>query len=233
MSHEYFRAKTDFGSFTVKITGKTLIPSSAEFKNTINDCGALPRNHYNDLNSSLGGTISLTPKVSDIINPGAIAPGLTSARAYNKHAAVEPSARMNKSNADPSAPQDAQNPPDAPATLLKLVIRIPVRRFPPANAKEKDMSFKRIRSYMYLIQNTSNLSLRTYYFTELFVEMARQPITVAQSRIFRNTIIHKIPEIEKEVYTTEYTDHTDALEDAIQEMHLMLADIHHHPWYIE
>lgn len=146
---------------------------------------------------------------------------------------LESSAPMDKSNTDPSLSQDLQDPPDAPATILKLVIRIPVRRFPPANAEEKQVSLKILRSTMSLIENTGRLSLRTYYFTKLFVEMARQPIIIAQDNILRHTIIHKIIEMEKDLYTTESTDHTDALEDAIQEMHMMLGDIHYHPWYVE
>ena len=146
---------------------------------------------------------------------------------------IELSAPMNKLTVDPAPLQDPQNPPDAPATLLKLVIRIPVRRFPPANEEEKQMSFKIIQNAISRIENTSNLSLRAYYFTRLFVEMVRQPILIAQDNIFRNMIIHKISEIEKEVYMTDSTDYTDALAESIQEIHMMLGDIHHHPWYTE
>jgi hypothetical protein len=63
--------------------------------------------------------------------------------------------------------------------------------------------------------------------------MVRQPIIIAQDNVFRYTIIHKIIEMEKDLYTTESTDYTDALEDSIQEMHMMLGDIHYHPWYVE
>ena len=129
------------------------------------------------------------------------------------------------------APAAPQNPADTPATLLELVIRIPVRRFPPANAEEKALAVSVTRNYLDLVDSTSSIPLRMHYCAQLFYELARQPILVAQNPKFREVTVAKIAEMEDDLRKYSWNEHTDSLEDALHEVHMMLADLPHHPWY--
>jgi hypothetical protein len=128
----------------------------------------------------------------------------------------------------------AQDPPDAPETevVMELTIRIPVRRFPPANAEEKQLAIDYTRAALNLVESTSSRADRIYYAAQLFTELARQPIIVAHHPNFRQTVINKMTELEKELHRGPETEFDQDLEDAFHEMHLVLADLHFHPWYV-
>lgn len=128
-----------------------------------------------------------------------------------------------------------KNPPDAPETevTMELIIRVPVRRFPPANAEEKRLACEFTRYYLNLIEKTPTRTMRIYYSAQLFYEIARQPILVAQHKKFRDTVITKMAELENELYNGARTEYTDDMHDALHEMDLVLGDITKHPWYTE
>ena len=132
-----------------------------------------------------------------------------------------------------SAAKPAQDPPDAPETevILELTIRIPVRRFPPANAEEKQMAIDYTQSALRLVESASTRTNRIYYAAQLYNELARQPILIAQHLAFRQTVINKMTELENELRRGPETAFDQDLEDAFHETQLMLADLHFHPWY--
>lgn len=131
-------------------------------------------------------------------------------------------------------PVETINPPDAPETelVMELVIRIPVRRFPPANQEEKEISIRKISEYLKTIEYSHVKSTKVYYSSLIFYEIARQPLLVAHSLKFRNVVLEKMAEMELELKNGNETPHDADLENALHEAHMMFADLHHHPWYI-
>jgi hypothetical protein len=157
-----------------------------------------------------------------------------SLRRSRRIAGLAPEISVFKPSAAP-APTTAplQNPPDAPETevVMELTIRIPVRRFPPANADEKQLAMDYTRSALRLVESASTRADRIYYAAQLYTELARQPIIVAQHVTFRQTVINKMAELENELSKGPETAFDQDLEDAFHEMQLVLADLHFHPWY--
>ena len=123
------------------------------------------------------------------------------------------------------------NPPDAPET--ELSIRIPIRRFPPANAKEKKMSFDAIYQYLSCIDKTSQRTLKIFYMAKIFYEIAEQPILFAKSKKFREAVNGKVSQMKNVLLDKNWTDEHSLLADAMEEFEKMLEVIHLHPWYKE
>lgn len=170
------------------------------------------------------------PKSPSKMTPGELRAAFVRLQREFRAAQEEQAARVAAAAAVAEAPKPLC-PPDAPPMELVLTIRIPIRFFPAANLEEKNKSIDTIRGFLERFENSTK-EQRVLVAVDLYNEMIRQPILVANSVKFRNQATQTLANLSQEIKEQRMHEiYSDAFEEMSFEFHELLGDIHHHPWY--